>query len=65
VKPDVAVLVLIHQILIVPTLRAHRYTQVPASRSAVIPAGMQESSAMDGSQILGNKDMAENNYQTG
>ena len=31
---------------------AHRYTQVPANRSAVIPAGMQESSAMDGNSPL-------------
>ena len=38
--------------LIVPTVSAHRYTQVQPSRSAVIPAGMQESSAMDGNLSL-------------
>ena len=35
-----------------PRSRARRYTQVPPSRSAVIPAGMQESSAMDGNSPL-------------
>ena len=38
--------------LLVPKLRSHRYTQILPSRSAVIPAGMQESRAMDGNLPL-------------